>query len=224
MKQLLTALFCCISLQFFSQYSYHFDNYVVYENTIKTDGESNKHEHQYFVNSKNHSYEMILVRGEAEKIILKVLDFENYYTHFFELKKKDFPYADSDFVYLYSIEEKLFKKQFNDEDKRRFFSYKPIKEANSSYNFEISEYRNAKMKSLTQKFKVELVPYTGDLAVVGLGLAADYYGIYKKLSFPENFVMKSSLSNYNTIKIVAVEPQNFTLKIDKIVYQNTPQK
>lgn len=224
MKQLLTALFCCISLQFFSQYSYHFDNYIVYESTHKMDGKINKSDHENFVNSKNHSYEMTLLIGDSEKIILKVLDFENYYTHFFELKKKDFPYEDSDFVYLFSIEEKLFKKQFNDEDKRRFFSYKPIKEANSPYNFEISEYRNAKMKSLTQKFKVELVSYTGDLAAVGLGLAADYYGIYKKLSFPENFLMKSSLSNYNTIKIVAVEPQNFTLKIDKIVYQNKPEK
>lgn len=222
MKQLLTALFCCISLQLFSQYSYHFDNYVVYENTIKTDGESNKHEHQYFVNSKNHSYEMTLVRGEAEKIILKVSDFENYYTHFFELKKKDFPYADSDFVYLYSIEEKLFEKQFNDEDKRRFFSYKPIKEENSPYNYEISEYRNSKMKKPIQTIKAELVPYTGDLAAVGLGLAADYYGIYKKLNFKENLIMKSSSSNYSSIKILGIEPQNFTLKIDNIVYQNTP--
>ena len=93
MKQLLTALFCCISLQFFSQYSYHFDNYIVYESTHKMDGKISKNSHEYFVNSKKHSYKMTLVIGDSEIIILKVLDFENYYTHFFELKKKDFPYV-----------------------------------------------------------------------------------------------------------------------------------
>lgn len=218
MKKLIPLFFIFAFITIYSQ-EYHFDYYVKYKHELKR----KKHnpellDFQYLINSKDHSYKTVFRSEHKNKLIAVITDFKNSIQHYFDLKNTVFPLKSEDFNYKYSMRMPSVKKQFEDESKRRFFKSEFIDKQNSGFsNYLINEFTDDKMKNPRFSADAVFADFKDDLSFVGLQLLFDYYEIYNKIKFQNNYILKSASGKFEdteiTLSLDAVESQDFDIKV-----------
>lgn len=217
MKIFLSAFFCLVSFFLFSQKTYHFDYYLGYSSELKRDNSKTTNEFYSFVNSKDHSYEARIIKGNKTKSGIVIADYPNDILYYFDLKNESFPLKNEDFIYIKSEKLKNVKKQFEDEFKNRFISVVPIESDGIVFKYEIKESKKADSKNYSSKAHVSFTKYKDNLAFVGLESLLDFYGVGKRILLPQNMILTSATSEfdgaYKSLELKVVESVDITLSV-----------
>ena len=213
MKQLLTALFCCIFTMFFSQKTYQFDYFISCEAKENTKNKKNekKNVDEFLYDSK--SKQELNFRVFNSEVTGQIVDIKDEISHVFDVDAKN---SNPVFEYKYSSKFKNSKSTLN---QKNVFEIKKI----DSLNYKILVFQNQKRKNIDWEIEVALEEASFDWIHLEIHynrrdeleqklrslLNKDKKYIIKKISLTDPYRFE------RTFEIKKIQNVDFTLQVPK---------